>query len=124
MLQNWKVKLVYIGFGTVFGCLCTIMGMLASSVTAQRDKFGEIECTKLAVVDQQGNPKVELSSASAIDGVVIVTEGRVNVYGRSSRPWQEEPMVELGVYGKRGSRYGRDGRVVTRDSDGKRKILD
>ena len=54
MLQNWKVKLVYIGFGTVFGCLCTIIGMLASPVTAQRDKFGEIGCTGLNVVGKDG----------------------------------------------------------------------
>ncbi len=50
-LQNWKSKLVYIGFGSFFGCLCTIIGMLASPVTAQRDKFGHIECTGLTVVD-------------------------------------------------------------------------
>ena len=54
MLQNWKDKLAYIGFGTLFGCLCTIIGMLASPVTAQRDKFGEIECTGLNVIGKDG----------------------------------------------------------------------
>lgn len=52
--QNWKVKLAYAGFGCLFGSLCTIMGMLASPVTAQRDKFGEIECTKLTVLGFDG----------------------------------------------------------------------
>ena len=50
-IQNWKVKLDYAGLGCQFGSLCVKMGMLASPVTAQRDKFGEIECTKLTVVD-------------------------------------------------------------------------
>ena len=50
-LQSWKVKFAYAGFGCLFGSLCTIMGMLASPVTAQKDKFGEIECTSLKIVD-------------------------------------------------------------------------
>lgn len=48
---NWKIKLVYIGVGSLFGCLCTIIGMLASPATAQRNKFQEIECTKLTLID-------------------------------------------------------------------------
>ena len=59
-LQNWKTKLVYIGFGSFFGCLCTIMGMLVSPVTAQRDKFGDIECTSLRIVDKNGKWKASL----------------------------------------------------------------
>ncbi len=35
--QHWKIKLVYIGFGSLFGCLCTIIGMLASPATAQKN---------------------------------------------------------------------------------------
>ena len=49
--QHWKIKLVYIGIGSLFGCLCTIIGMLASPATAQRNKFQEIECTKLILID-------------------------------------------------------------------------
>ena len=49
--QNWKIKLVYIGFGSFFGCLCTIIGMLASPATAQRNKLQEIECTKLTLIN-------------------------------------------------------------------------
>ena len=36
--------------------------MLLSPVTAQRDKFGEIECTKLMVVDTAGKLRVVLSA--------------------------------------------------------------
>ena len=41
--NNWQIKLVYAGLGG----LLMLIGMLLSPVTAQRDKFGEIECTKL-----------------------------------------------------------------------------
>ncbi len=59
--QHWKIKLVYIGFGSLLGCLCTIIGMLASPATAQKDKFGEIECTKLTLIDPiTGNTTAEL----------------------------------------------------------------
>ena len=49
---NWKQKAGLMALGSVF----TIIGMLFAigmlpSVTAQRDKFGEIECTKLTLVD-------------------------------------------------------------------------
>ncbi len=61
-VQNWKVKLVYAGFGCLFGSLYTIMGMLASPVTAQRDKFDEIECRSLTVVDADGKTRVNLTT--------------------------------------------------------------
>ena len=64
-------KLSYI----VIGGLLMLIGMMASSVFmpslfAQRDKFGEIECTKLTVVDggmvvvlgKDGKPAVGLGS--------------------------------------------------------------
>ena len=61
--QYWKIKLVYIGFGSIVGCLCTIIGMLASPATAQRDKFQEIECTKLTLIDPlSGEIAAELSN--------------------------------------------------------------
>ena len=79
-LQNWKSKLVYIGFGSFFGCLCTIMGMLASPVTAQRDKFGHIECTSLTIVDETGKGLVELG----IRPVLSLESGKLKaIIGRS-----------------------------------------
>lgn len=49
--QHWQIKLVYAGFG---GFLMLI-GMLLSPVTAQRDKFGHIECTSLTILDARNN---------------------------------------------------------------------
>ena len=88
-LKNWKTKFVYIGFGSLFGCLCTIIGMLASPVTAQRDKFGDIECTSLRVVDADGVAQVILSTSmldmAAPRGVVWIGNdilgGRVGIVG-------------------------------------------
>ena len=81
-LQNWKSKLVYIGFGSFFGCLCTIIGMLASPVTAQKDKFGEIECTGLTVVD---GGRVEVLGPDGKSGVTLLgleDSGHVDVHGK------------------------------------------
>ena len=50
-IQNWKQALGLMALGSVF----TVIGMILSPVTAQRDKFGEIECTKLTIVDSDGN---------------------------------------------------------------------
>ena len=75
-LQNWKTKLAYIGFGSFFGCLCTIIGMLASPVTAQRDKFDTIQCSRLEVVDAKGKVKVSLSRR----GVLVYGNGWINTW--------------------------------------------
>ena len=49
--MNTKQKLQYIVVGGVIGVLGMLIGMTVSPLSAQRDKFGEIECTKLTVVD-------------------------------------------------------------------------
>ena len=69
--EHWQIKLVYAGFGA----LLLFMGMLLSPVTAQRDKFGEIECTSLTVVD----PKTGKSGVSLRvdeDGGFISAHGK------------------------------------------------
>ena len=51
--MNGKRYLVISGIvGGVIGSLLT--ALLVSPVTAQRDKFGEIECTSLRIVDANG----------------------------------------------------------------------
>lgn len=47
-------KLAYL----LSGGLLVAVGMALSPVTAQKDKFGEIECTKLTVVDEDGIARV------------------------------------------------------------------
>ena len=58
MRVNWKPSLACAAFGSIF----TVMGMLVSPLEADRDKFGEIECTKLTVVGDKGFPLIELNS--------------------------------------------------------------
>ena len=61
---SWKQKAGLMALGSVF----TIIGMMFAigmlpSVTAQRDKFGEIECTKLTLIDSlTGKITAELST--------------------------------------------------------------
>ncbi|MDE0184750.1 MAG: hypothetical protein OXP71_04765 [Candidatus Poribacteria bacterium] len=59
--MNSKHYLVMSGIvGGVIGSLLT--ALLVSPVTAQRDKFGEIECTGLRVVDDAGNARIILTT--------------------------------------------------------------
>ena len=83
-IQNWKAKLAYAGFGCLFGSLCTIIGMLASPVTAQRDKFGEIECTKLTVVNERGNATIKLGTHELPE--TGEDRAHVYVYGKDGEP--------------------------------------
>ena len=71
--QDWQIKLVYAGFGFLFA----VIGMLLSPVTAQRDKFGEIECTGLKVVDADGETVVMLSGYE--NGGVVTVYGKVKL---------------------------------------------
>ena len=93
--EHWQIKLVYAGFGA----LLLFIGMLLSPVTAQRDKFGEIECTRLTVVDADGKTRVIISRG--VDG------GSVFAYGKDGKS-----RAALGVseHGGLVSTYGKDGK--------------
>ena len=115
-IQNWQQKLSYMAVGSVF----TIIGMLfaiglLSSVTAQRDKFGEIECTKLRVVDAEGQASVILST-NPLDGIRdenIMVHVIGNKYGGSSvtaygRDRKSEVLLDIDGYGGRVAVFGKD----------------
>ena len=63
--MNIKQKLAYIAIGGVL----VAAGMIISPLNAQKDKFGEIECTRLAVVDAKGKERIVLST-NIMDGIV------------------------------------------------------
>ena len=71
--QNWQQKLAFAGFA----CLFTIIGMLLSPVTAQRDKFGDIECTSLKVVGADGFSRVSIGAGS-LGGYVVVYDDDIS----------------------------------------------
>ena len=94
--EHWQIKLVYASFGA----LILFIGMLLSPVTAQRDKFGEIECRRLTVVDADGKTRVIISSNNEHGGSVFA-------YGKDGKPW-----AALGIdqHGGVVSAYGKDGK--------------
>ena len=73
--------------------------MLASPVTAQRDKFGHIECTGLTVVDADGVPMIVLRTRDS----TINSQNRKNKHG-------------VDVFGSKYiaviTTYGRDGETL------------
>ena len=69
-IQNWKQALGIMALGSVF----TIIGMLLSPVTAQRNKFDTIQCRRLEVVDARGNLMVILTIDD--DGGAVVAYGK------------------------------------------------
>lgn len=99
--MNTKHYLMISGIvGGVIGSLLT--ALLVSPVTAQRDKFGHIECTGLTVIDEGGKPRVVLSGgawdsstpfgsedlkhAGVFIGRAGLYSGVVDVYGDWSHP--------------------------------------
>ena len=96
--QHWQIKLVYASFGFLFA----VIGMLLSPVTAQRDNIGEIECTRLVVVDPETGKTSVILSVDEHGGNVIAW-GKDGILGA----W-------LGVdeHGGSVSTYSKDGKSV------------
>ncbi len=95
-MKSIKEKLAYF----ISGGLLVTVGMTLSPVTAQKDKFGEIECTKLTVVDVDGKPLMALGIEE--HGAFVIAGGKD---GKS--------MAFLGIdeYGGRVSVGGKDGQL-------------
>ena len=75
--EHWQIKLAYAGLGFLFA----VMGMLASPLAAQRDKFGDIECTSLTLVDKNGNAMANLSTRKHGGHVSVAGKnGSVSLY--------------------------------------------
>lgn len=100
-LGNWKAKLFYAAIGSLFGCLFTIMGILANPVTAQDGRIyrSYIECTELKVVNEAGESKVLLG----VDG----RGGVIKVYGNNG---QSEVSLSITEHGGAVSALGEDGK--------------
>ena len=82
--EHWQIKLVYTGFGAVL----LFIGMLLSPVTAQRDKFGHIECAGLTVVDADGKTMVRLGAGEH--------GGSVVAFGKDGKPGAALGVAEHG----------------------------
>ena len=64
---TWKQKLGLMALGSVF----TIIGMLLSPITAQQDKFGDVECENLKVNGSINCKDMIDSKNMRVDGRII-----------------------------------------------------
>ena len=97
---GWKQKAGLMALGSIF----TIIGMLFAigmlpSVTAQRDKFDTIQCSRLVVVNAAGINEVILDGNE--HGGAVVVSGK-----------DGEPMVGLGIteHGGQANVFGKGGK--------------
>ena len=138
-----------------FGAALMFIGMLLtlmSPLTAEKDRFGEIECTKLTVVNAVDTPLVILDAGTISEhgGLVAVSDnvetrvrlsvgehgGAVDAFGKDGKSAATFTISEHGglvaVYGKDGysgagasliiSEHG--GEAFTMDKYGEGKLLD
>ena len=70
--MHTKQKFFFMVTGAVLGVTILFIGMAVSPTTAQRDAFGEITCTSLTVVDQDGNERVRLNAHTNGGGTISV----------------------------------------------------
>ena len=85
--MNTREKFRYMAFGGALVFL-GMVGAMMSPLTAERDKFGEIECTRLTVVDADGKM-----------GVLLTTTehgGSVSAYGKDGKSGASLSITEDG----------------------------
>lgn len=68
--EHWQIKLTYAGFGAFL----LFIGMMLSPVTAQRDKFGDIECKSVSIVNHIGEKVVVLDSDDERGGSLEISD--------------------------------------------------
>ena len=118
--MNTREKFRYMAFGGALVFL-GMVGAMMSPLTAEKDKFGEIECTRLTVVDPKTGKSGVIISSGEDGGVVsaydkdgqsgvslVVTEhgGHVQVSGKG----EGVAVMSINEYG--------NGAVFTRDKNG------
>ena len=118
--MNTREKFRYMAFGGALVFL-GMVGAMMSPLTAEKDKFGEIECTRLTVVDADGKTRVLLTTDE--DG------GFVYAFGKDG---QSAASLGIGEHGGYVYAHGKDvksgvslrvdedgGYVVAHGKDGK-----
>ena len=109
--MNTKHQVISGIIGGIIGSIITALAV--SSGTAQRDKFGDIECTSLRVVDADGNPGVSLS----IDGHGE-HGGRVYVVGKDGKSGVVISIDVAGGYVGASGKDGKSGALLGTDEHG------
>ena len=99
--MNTREKFRYMAFGGALVFL-GMLGAMMSPLTAEKDKFGEIECTSLAVVDAAGETVVRLRAGEH--------GGHLNAYGKDG---QLGAWLAVNEHGGHLYAYGKDGQSGT-----------
>ena len=117
--MNFGQKLIFAALGSIL----TIVGMLFSPF--QKSQFGEIECTKLRIVNEDGKNRVVLATRET-------GEGRLSVYDEDGDTAISLGVVESGGYvsvWQNGKSFARlavledGGTVVVDGKDGKSGVI-
>ena len=121
--MNKRERLKYMVIGGVLSVAVLLIGMAVSPLTAQRDRFGDVTCTSLSVVDKDGKKVVQIFSGQEGGFVAILDKaeklkatisaekggGAVLVYDSEQLPVVAMMMTELGnqisISSKNGSAY-------------------
>lgn len=125
--RDVTVKLVYRRFGAVMAIIGMLFGIgMLSPVTAQRDKFGDIQCISFRVVDADGTV-----------GIVLGIDRHGGVVGVRDKDGKSAARLDIGEHGGVVSKHGKDGesgvdlsiddhggRVLVSDKFGLLKFLD
>ena len=69
--MNKRERLKYMVIGVVLSVAVLLIGMAVSPLTAQRDRFGDVTCTSLTVVDKDGKSVVRIFPGSEGGDVFI-----------------------------------------------------
>ena len=96
--MNTREKFRYMAFGGALVFL-GMVGAMMSPLTAEKDKFGEIECSKLRVVDADGKTRVYLTTDEY--------GGLVYALGKDGKP---AVALDITEHGGRVKAFGKDGK--------------
>ena len=120
--MNTREKFRYMAFGGALVFL-GMVGAMMSPLTAEKDKFGEIECTRLTVVDADGKMGVLLTTTE--HGGSVLTPGKdgksvaslgVDEHGGSvsafGKDGQSAVMLGVDEHGGGVSAFGKDGQLA------------
>ena len=120
--MNTREKFRYMAFGGALVFL-GMVGAMMSPLTAEKDKFGAIECTRLTVVDENGGAMVRLTTDE--DGGFVYALGKDGLSGAWLGTTEHGGHVQVNGKGEGKAvmsinEYG-NGAVSTLDKNGNRQ---
>ena len=122
--MNFGQRLRYLVFRGLFSATRIVIGMAVSPTTAQRDTSGEITCTRLAIVDENGVEWAKLGKHDE-EGTGVFDYYEVEVTGKrgvNAAVLHSDDVLGGGISVYKGSKAvfidGGEVFVTEKDSDG------